>query len=76
MSFQKYCDSKQLLILPPRYLLLNIVTSKIYTSSLLSSLNSRQGLGYDTSERSLEESNLGTFLGSLRFAGASDSMVD
>jgi len=56
------------------YLLLNIVTSKIYTSSLLSSLNSRQGWGYDTSESS--ESNLGTFLGGLRFSGASDSMVD
>jgi len=55
------------------YLLLNIVTSKIYTSSLLSSLNSRQGWGYDTSESSREVS---TNLGSLRFASDSESMID
>ena len=34
----------------PRYLLLHFITSKLYTTSLLSSLNSRQGWGYDTSE--------------------------
>jgi len=55
------------------YLLLNIVRSKIYTSSLLSSLNSRQGWGYDTSESSGEVS---TNLGSLRFASDSESMTD
>jgi len=48
------------------YLLLNFITSKLYTSSLLSSLNSRQGCGYDTSKNNDEEFDLSTDLG-LRF---------
>jgi hypothetical protein len=49
------------------YLLLNIITPKLYTTSLLSSLNSRQGWGYDTSENSDDGLDLTTELG-LRFA--------
>jgi len=52
------------------YLLLNIITSKLYTTSLLSSLNSRQGWGHDTSENNDED--LTTDLG-LRFASNAQS---
>jgi hypothetical protein len=48
------------------YLLVAIITSKVYTCSLLSSLNSRQGRGYDTSQNA-EEIQLGTDI-DLRFA--------
>jgi hypothetical protein len=34
----------------PRHLVFNLILSKLYTSSFLSSLNSRQGGGYDTSD--------------------------
>ena len=55
---------------PPRYLLLNFITSKLYTSSLLSSLNSRQGWGYDTSENNDEDTELG-----LRFVSNSSVVI-
>ena len=59
-------------ILFSRHLVLNVITSKLYTTSLLSSLNSRQGWGYDTSEN-----NDGEFdLSSLRFASLSQSTVE
>jgi len=53
------------------YLISVFVTSKIYSSSFLSSLNSRQGWGYDVSENTGNlEFDLGTDLG-LRFANNS-----
>lgn len=61
----------------PRYLLFNVITSKLYTSSLLSSLNSRQGWGYDTSETNDGDFDLSTDSDlSLRFASISRTMVD
>ena len=54
---------------------MNLITSKLYTTSLLSSLNSRQGWGYDTSEDNDGESNSMTDLG-LRFACNSPSTLD
>jgi len=55
------------------YLLLNFITAKLYTSSLLSSLNSRQGWGYDTSENNDEEFDLSNDL-DLRFVSNSQSV--
>ena len=54
-----------------RHFVFNFIASKLYTISLLSSLNSRQGWGYDTSE----EFDLRTDLG-LRFASNSQSTDD
>ena len=61
-----------LIVYISRHLVFNIITSKLYTSSLLSSLNSRLGWGYDTSENNDGEFDLGTYLG-LRFASNSQS---
>ena len=75
MSFQNTVDLACNFILFFRYLLLNIITSKLYTFSLLGSLNSRRGWGYDTSENNDGEFDLSTELG-LRFAGSSQAMVE
>jgi len=57
------------------YLLMDFITSKIYTCSLLSSLNSRQGRGYDTSEYA-EQIELGASELDLRFVRGSQSTVN
>ena len=61
-----------LIVYISRHLVFNVITSKLYTSSLLSSLNSRLGWGYDTSENNDGEFDLGTYIG-LRFASNSQS---
>jgi hypothetical protein len=75
MSFQKSLSPRRnyanYIYIISRYLTLNLITSKLYTTSLLSSLNSRQGWGYDSSENNDDEEfdsitdDLG---GGLRFA--------
>ena len=76
MSFQKYCDQTQYAnFFFPRHFVFNFVASKLYTISLLSSLNSRQGWGYDTSENDDVEFDLCTDVG-LRFASNSQSTDD
>ena len=75
MSFQNTLTRRDMLtciLFYFRYLLLHFTTSKLYTTSLLSSLNSRQGWGYDTSENNDEEFDLGADLG-LRFVSNSQS---
>ena len=60
-----------------RHLILNLITSKLYTTSLLSSLNSRQGWGYDTSENNDGEfESINEFGSGLRFARTSQSTCD
>jgi hypothetical protein len=56
-----------------RHLVFNFITSKLYTISLLSSLNSRQGWGYDTCENNDVEFDLSA---GLRFASISQSTDD
>jgi len=59
------------------HLVFNFISSKLYTISLLSSLNSRQGWGYDTSEDDDGEFELSTDLRvDLRFASNSQSTDD
>ena len=67
----KYYDQKLNMLTFSRHFIFNFIASKLYTISLLSSLNSRQGWGYDTSE----EFDLRTDLG-LRFASNSQSTDD
>jgi hypothetical protein len=58
-----------------RQLILNIILSKLYSTSLLTSLNSRRGRVYDTSENTEDDSDLSNnFNLNLRFA--SNSMDD
>ena len=80
MSFQKYYDQTQYANFCKkkkisRHLVLNFIISKLYTTSLLSSLNSRRGGGYDTSENNDAGFGLSTDLG-LRFASNSQLADD
>ena len=78
MSFQNITTRRNVLTCKkksPRHLLLNTITSKLYTSSLLSSLNSRQGYGYDTSKDNDGEFD-SRFDLDLRFAITSQSTID
>ena len=83
MSFQNIMNPMQYANLyknkwKSRYLIFNLITSKLYTTSLLSKLNSRQGWGYDTSENKDGEFDVITdMIGSgLRFASDSQSTFD
>lgn len=74
MLLKKFMKRNMLTCIPPpRYLLLNFITSKLYTSSLLSSLNSRRGWGYDASETNLNDEEFLNDLG-LRFVSNSQSV--
>ena len=72
----KHYDQKlNMLTFFSRHFVFNFIASKLYTISLLSSLNSRQGWGYDTSEDNDVEFDLHTDFG-LRFASNSQSTDD
>ncbi|KAF8801661.1 hypothetical protein BYT27DRAFT_7114473, partial [Phlegmacium glaucopus] len=59
------------------HLLLNLITPKLYTSSLLSSLNSRKGWGYDASDNTEDQFGLGTlqFSSNLRVDKTTSGLV-
>ncbi|KAF8801660.1 hypothetical protein BYT27DRAFT_7245096 [Phlegmacium glaucopus] len=60
------------------HLLMNLIMSKLYTSSFLSSLNSRKGWGYDTADSTENQFGLGTleFSGDLRVDKTQDSGIE